>query len=77
MDVKNPLNDEPFKFCGFEPYQRKDGEWTELKVWESKCKTCGKPFTVKTTIGVFKFEDSKSFMVINCLEHRKKSTWQR
>jgi len=73
-NVKNPLNDEPFTFCGFEPYQKLNGEWTELKLWQSKCKTCDKPFTVKTPISVFKFEDSKSFMVINCLEHRKKKS---
>jgi hypothetical protein len=76
MDVKHPISEKVFKFCGFEPYQRKDGEWTELKVWESTCNICQKPFISKTTKGVKSFMDSKVFQLVHCEEHRGMK-WQR
>ena len=75
--VKHHVTGKVFEFCGFEPYQRKDGEWTELKLWKATCKTCGEWFTVKTTKGVNHCTSSHSFDVVNCGKHRMKSKWQR
>lgn len=73
--VKHPITDKVFEFCGFEPYQRKDGEWTELKLWQTTCKTCNSAFTVKTTKNVNHYMDSSAFNIVNCEEHRRKVTW--
>lgn len=71
-DVKHPISEKVFTFCGFEPYQRKDGSRTELKLWQTTCKTCNSLFTVKTPIGVKSFLDAKSFQLVNCEKHRGK-----
>ena len=68
--VKHPISDKVFTFCGFEPYQKKDGEWTELKVWQTTCKTCKGFFTVKTPGKVNHYMDSHSFQMLNCEKHR-------
>lgn len=70
--VKHPISDKVFEFCGFEPYQRRDGEWTELKLWKSTCKTCGEWFTVITPKGVNHYMDSSTFQIVNCEKHRRK-----
>ena len=70
--VKHPIQDRVFTFCGFEPYQRKDGEWTELKLWQTLCRVCSKPFVVKTPSSTKRFIDSNSFGMVHCEEHRRK-----
>jgi hypothetical protein len=70
--VKHPISDRVFTFCGFEPYQRKDGSWTELKVWETMCKTCKQSFRMTTPKGVKGYMDSNNFQLVNCPQHRGK-----
>lgn len=70
--VKHPISDRVFTFCGFEPYQKRDGEWTELKLWQTTCKTCNGFFTVKTPKGVKSYMDANVFQLVNCPQHRGK-----
>lgn len=72
-DVTHPISDKVFKFCGVEPYQRVDGTWTELNLWETMCETCKKPFTMKTPTKVTHYMDSHTFQLVNCPQHRKVS----
>jgi hypothetical protein len=69
--VKHPISDRVFTFCGFEPYQKLNGEWTELKVWQTTCKTCNGAFTVKTPVKVKHYMDSHNFQILNCEKHRR------
>lgn len=52
------------------PYQRLDGTWTNLRVWETECAVCGQVFEVSTPIKVRRFESSKSFQRRNCPDHK-------
>lgn len=70
--VKHPISDRVFTLYGFEPYQRVDGEWTELKLWQTTCRTCKQPFTVKTPKGVKGYMDANVFQLVNCPQHRGK-----
>lgn len=55
---------------GIEPYTRQDGAVTMLRVWQTACKTCGKPFTIRTPQGVTEPGQSRSFTLRTCPDHR-------
>lgn len=55
---------------GVEPYQRLDGTWTHLRVWQGACRACGAPFIVKTPVKVTRYSSSKSFERMNCRLHK-------
>jgi hypothetical protein len=59
-----------FELVGEEPYQRKDGSMTELRVWRSGCKVCGEAFEAKTPAYAEKYEDSSSFRALHCVKHK-------
>lgn len=58
-------------FTRFEDYTRADGTQTKIKVWSGKCVDCGAAFELRTPAGVQRFDQSKSFQVRRCLDHRK------
>jgi hypothetical protein len=64
-----------WRYAGLEPYQRKDGNWTHLKVWTRPCRICGEEFTIKTPQGAM-LENwtgsggSNKFSLVTCQEHR-------
>jgi hypothetical protein len=41
-----------------------------VAVWESPCLICGEPFTITTSPGITSVEQSNSFSVMTCREHR-------
>lgn len=55
---------------GVEPYQRLDGTWTHLRVWQGECRACGEAFIVKTPVKVTRYSSSKTFQRMNCRQHR-------
>lgn len=59
-----------FSHTAVEPYTRKNGTQTELKIWEAKCsrQDCEKTFTVKTPAGGT--ADSKAFGRKHCDDHK-------
>jgi hypothetical protein len=59
-----------FVFEGEEPYRRKDGSMTVLRLWSSSCVECGDQFVVKTPATVIAWDQSKSFATKRCEEHR-------
>jgi hypothetical protein len=69
-----------FTFEGDEPYRRKDGSMTMLRLWSSDCVKCGEQFVVKTPATVISWEQSGSFGAKHCSEHRmsadeEKANW--
>ena len=59
-----------FRLVGEEPYRKKDGSMTKLRVWTSACKVCDETFTVSTPGNADKQEDSKAFSMLHCQKHR-------
>ena len=57
----------PTGFLGAEPYTRKDGTATVLRVWCGTCAVCGEPFTVKTPQ---RLEGTKAFGRKHCNAHK-------
>ena len=57
-----------WKEVGTEPYTRKDGSGTVLRVWRSKCIDCEAPITCKTPMD---YGTSKAFGLCRCEEHRQ------
>jgi hypothetical protein len=70
MNRINTKDGRVFVLVGEEPYQRKDGVMTTLKVWRSNCAVCGAPFTVKTPTSFSSAGDSKSFGAKHCADHK-------
>lgn len=50
-----------------EPYTRKDGGFTELIVWHTRCAMCEDMVEIKTAT---KFDTTKAFEMVHCTEHR-------
>lgn len=59
-----------FDLVGEEPYTRKDGTTTSLKVWMADCAVCGQPFMIKTPQYASTNGDSKAFGRKHCNEHK-------
>lgn len=59
-----------FEFVWIEPYKRKDGTMTEIKVWKSNCKVCGEEFRISTPAYAEKLEDSRAFGRLHCSDHK-------
>jgi|APGre2960657404_1045060.scaffolds.fasta_scaffold151777_1 hypothetical protein len=59
-----------FTLVEIEPYIKKDGSETMLKVWEARCKRCNDLFKMKTPIWNTKEKHNSGFGFIHCLEHR-------
>ena len=68
-----------FDLCGEEPYTRKDGTATVLKVWKATCAVCGTPFKVRTPANVREEYESKAFGRKHCDTHKlsRKEATQR
>lgn len=59
------LKRKSWTFMHHEPYTRKDGSETDLKVWRGACRVCGTPIFCKTN-----WEKSHAFESKNCYMHR-------
>ena len=55
-----------FKLEGEEPYRRKNGSLTFLRLWSSCCAKCGGVLVVKTPTTVTKLKHSSSFGQKHC-----------
>lgn len=69
MNIETPKG-QIFRFTGEEPYTRKDGATTTLRVWSSACKVCGDAFVVKTPGYTTSVKDSSAFGRIHCDTHK-------
>jgi len=69
MDTYTAPDGRIWKRVGEEPYTRKDGLPTTLRLWESTCVKCGAPIHVKTTLGADPAK-SNSFQSKHCDEHK-------
>lgn len=68
-EIKTP-DGRVFVLWGSEPYQRKDGGLTTLKVWRATCAVCGAPFEIKTPSTTSAASDSKAFGRKHCDAHK-------
>jgi hypothetical protein len=55
---------------GTREHTTRDGRHVILAEWEGDCTICGKPFRVLTPGNVSTVEQSKSFQMVTCAEHR-------
>jgi hypothetical protein len=69
LTVTNPRNGMVFKVVDEVKYVRLDGSDTYLKVWESNCRECGKPFQIRTPWHTIAYEHSKAFGAVHCKNH--------
>jgi hypothetical protein len=63
-------NGQVWKCVGSEPYKRKDGTETTLRVWVSGCAVCGCEIKVKTPGKTTSEEGTQSFARKHCEAHK-------
>jgi hypothetical protein len=63
-----------FLLARLQPYRRRDGTETTLKVWQGRCVVCGGPFEVATPSQNVTW--SNSFLLTTCQVHRGKPLFQ-